>query len=80
MKPEGETVDAGGSVHRRAEILFPKFQLRRSYNVENLLKNSGASSLFSGLEKETLRLVKVQREAERPTVAFSSSLILLYCL
>uniref|UniRef100_A0A674NQ01 Alpha-1-antiproteinase-like n=1 Tax=Takifugu rubripes TaxID=31033 RepID=A0A674NQ01_TAKRU len=53
----------------RAEILFPKFQLRRSYNVKNLLKNSGASSLFSdapdfsGLsEKETLRLVKASQE------------------
>lgn len=75
MKPEGETVD------RRAEILFPKFQLRRSHSVKNLLKNSSLFSDFSGLsEKETPRLVKVRREAEHPTVAFSSSLILLYCL
>lgn len=55
--------------------------------MENLLKNSGASSLFSdapdfsGLsEEETLRLVKVQREAGHPTVAVASSLILLCCL
>lgn len=49
--------------------------------MENLLKNSGAPSLFSGLsEKETLRLVKVQREAEHPAVALSPSLILLCCL
>ncbi|XP_061602460.1 alpha-1-antitrypsin-like protein CM55-MS [Cololabis saira] len=32
----------------RAEILLPKFQLRKSYSLKTLLKNVGVSSVFSG--------------------------------
>ncbi|XP_070844156.1 alpha-1-antiproteinase-like [Chaetodon trifascialis] len=53
----------------RAEILFPKFQLRKSYSLENLLRNSGVSSIFSdsadfsGISpKKTLKLVKAPHE------------------
>ncbi|XP_023286059.1 alpha-1-antitrypsin-like protein CM55-MS [Seriola lalandi dorsalis] len=49
----------------RAEIRFPKFQLRKSYSLEKLLRNSGVSSVFSdsadfsGLSsKKKLQLIK----------------------
>ncbi|KAG7244275.1 hypothetical protein INR49_004413 [Caranx melampygus] len=49
----------------RAEIRFPKFQLRKSYSLENLLRNSGVTSVFSDsadfsglLSKKTLQLIK----------------------
>ncbi|XP_071334754.1 alpha-1-antiproteinase F-like [Trachinotus anak] len=49
----------------RAEIRFPKFRLRKSYTLKNLLRNSGVSSVFSdtadfsGLSsKKTLQLIK----------------------
>ncbi|KAM7395764.1 hypothetical protein PAMA_007172 [Pampus argenteus] len=46
----------------RAEIRFPKFQLRKSYRLESLLRNSGVSSIFSdsadfsGISKKMLKL------------------------
>uniref|UniRef100_A0A3Q1B6A9 Serpin domain-containing protein n=2 Tax=Amphiprion ocellaris TaxID=80972 RepID=A0A3Q1B6A9_AMPOC len=50
----------------RAEIRFPKFQLRKSYGLERLLRNAGVSSVFSrsadfsGIsQKKTLELIKV---------------------
>ncbi|XP_068199227.1 alpha-1-antiproteinase 2-like [Antennarius striatus] len=52
----------------RAEILFPKFQLRKSYNLESLLRYSGVSTVFSesadfsGVSQKTLRLVKAPHE------------------
>nr|XP_046229923.1 alpha-1-antiproteinase F-like [Scatophagus argus] len=53
----------------RAEILFPKFQLRKSYSLESLLRNSGVSSIFSdsadfsGIsQKKMLKLVKAPHE------------------
>ncbi|XP_068609750.1 alpha-1-antiproteinase 2-like [Brachionichthys hirsutus] len=52
----------------RAEILFPKFQLRKSYSLESLLRNSGVSTVFSesadfsGISQQTLRLVKASHE------------------
>ncbi|KAM3860875.1 uncharacterized protein ACN63O_015136 [Diretmus argenteus] len=53
----------------RAEIRFPKFQLRKSYSLERLLRNSGVSSVFtnsanfSGVSpKKTLKLIKALHE------------------
>ncbi|KAM6905880.1 alpha-1-antiproteinase-like [Lycodopsis pacificus] len=52
----------------RAEIRFPKFQLRKSYSLESLLRNSGVSSVFShsadfsGLSQKTLKLAKAPHE------------------
>lgn len=70
-----------------AEILFPKFQLRSSYRLEELLRISGASPLFSdpldvsGLsEKKMLRLVKVPREADHLRHTLPSLVSSLICL
>ncbi|XP_059212524.1 alpha-1-antiproteinase-like [Centropristis striata] len=52
----------------RAEIRFPKFQLRKSYSLESLLRKSGVSSIFSdsadfsGVSQKTLKLVKAPHE------------------
>ncbi|KAF3849572.1 hypothetical protein F7725_019291 [Dissostichus mawsoni] len=52
----------------RAEILFPKFHLRKSYNLDSLLRNSGVSSIFSDsadfarISRKTLKLVKAPHE------------------
>ncbi|KAM3603039.1 uncharacterized protein V6R79_015625 [Siganus canaliculatus] len=53
----------------RAEILFPKFQLRKSYSFEKLLKTSGVSSMFSDSAdfsrispKKALKLKKAHHE------------------
>uniref|UniRef100_UPI003AB0B284 protein Z-dependent protease inhibitor-like n=1 Tax=Centroberyx gerrardi TaxID=166262 RepID=UPI003AB0B284 len=54
----------------RAEIRFPKFQLRKSYSLESLLRSSGVSSVFSDSadfsgvspKKKTLTLVKALHE------------------
>ncbi|XP_033504278.1 serine protease inhibitor A3N-like [Epinephelus lanceolatus] len=52
----------------RAEIRFPKFQLRKSYSLESLLRNSGVSSVFSdsadfsGISQKTLKLIKAPHE------------------
>lgn len=53
----------------RAEIRFPKFQLRKSYSLEDLLRNAGVSSIFShsadfsGIsQKTTLKLIKAPHE------------------
>lgn len=53
----------------RAEIRFPKFQLRKSYGLERLLRNAGVSSVFSrsanfsGIsQKKTLELIKAPHE------------------
>ncbi|KAM9356318.1 thyroxine-binding globulin-like [Pholidichthys leucotaenia] len=53
----------------RAEIRFPKFQLRKSYSLESLLRNAGVSSMFtpsadfSGIsQKMKLSLVKASHE------------------
>ncbi|XP_073348510.1 alpha-1-antiproteinase F-like [Pagrus major] len=55
----------------RAEILFPKFQLRKSYSLEGLLRNAGVSSLFSDSadfsaisSRKTLKLVKALHEVK----------------
>ncbi|XP_072218561.1 alpha-1-antitrypsin-like protein GS55-MS isoform X1 [Leuresthes tenuis] len=53
----------------RAEIRFPKFQLRKSYSLESLLRNAGVSSIFSqrtnfaGIaKKKMLELIKAPHE------------------
>ncbi|XP_022066034.2 alpha-1-antiproteinase 2-like [Acanthochromis polyacanthus] len=53
----------------RAEIRLPKFQLRKSYSLERLLRNAGVSSVFSrsadfsGIsQKKTLELIKAPHE------------------
>ncbi|KAK5853262.1 hypothetical protein PBY51_007066 [Eleginops maclovinus] len=52
----------------RAEILFSKFQLRKSYNLESLLRNSEVSSIFSDsadfarISQNRLKLVKAPHE------------------
>lgn len=53
----------------RAEIRFPKFQLRKSYSLESLLRKAGVSSVFShsanfsGIsQKKTLKLIKAPHE------------------
>lgn len=52
----------------RAEIRFPKFQLRKSYRLESLLRSSGVSAVFSdsadfsGISQKTLKLIKAPHE------------------
>lgn len=53
--------------YRQAEILFPKFQLRKSYSLEGLLRSAGITAAFSGsadvsriLRERALTLVKVK--------------------
>ncbi|KAM9703418.1 alpha-1-antiproteinase-like [Menidia menidia] len=53
----------------RAEILFPKFQLRESYSLESLLQTAGVTNIFSqsanfsGLtQKKLLKLIKAPHE------------------
>ncbi|XP_029903560.1 protein Z-dependent protease inhibitor-like [Myripristis murdjan] len=52
----------------RAEIRFPKFQLRKSCSLKSLLRSSGVSSVFSnsadssGVSPRTVRLVKALQE------------------
>lgn len=53
----------------RAEIRFPKFQLRKSHGLERLLRNAGVSSVFShsadfsGIsQKKTLKLIEASHE------------------
>ncbi|XP_069559143.1 alpha-1-antiproteinase-like [Brachyistius frenatus] len=53
----------------RAEIRFPRFQLRKSYSLESLLRNAGVSSVFSQSadfsvisQKKTLKLIKAPHE------------------
>ncbi|XP_044232208.1 alpha-1-antiproteinase-like [Thunnus albacares] len=52
----------------RAEIRFPKFQLRKSYSLDSLLRNSGVSSIFSDsadfsrISQKMLKLVKAPHE------------------
>ncbi|XP_053192915.1 alpha-1-antiproteinase-like isoform X1 [Scomber japonicus] len=51
-----------------AEILFPKFQLRKSYSLKSLLRTSGVSSIFSNsadfskISQRTLKFIKAPHE------------------
>ncbi|TNN80175.1 putative alpha-1-antitrypsin-related protein [Liparis tanakae] len=69
-REEEEEEETGSRVKevRRAEIRFPKFQLRKTYSLERLLRSAGVTAVFSpsadfsGISQKTLKLTKAPHE------------------